>query len=428
MVLPRIICAISGGVDSAVAALLLKRKGYHVLGIFMRNWDVRDEIGHCTVDEDVKYAKRVCSVLNIPFREVNLVKEYWSNVFMPTIEEYENGNTPNPDVLCNRHIKFDSLHKKCHRLFGDDNFIVATGHYAQTTFGERVLKENMQLEFEQQLLMSVDKNKDQTFFLHEVALKALLHTYFPVGHLHKTEVKEIAASSEVDFTLERKESMGICFIGKRNFSDFIQDYVPPKKGSFVCYETGRIMGEHSGYYKYTIGQRTGIGGLSDAYAVLHRDVVSGNVYVVHGMDHPALYCQSFITNPARWISGVPDSIKNGESFKCKFRFLHREPLVECEVIPFQDDGRLLVILQEPQRAITVGQNAVFYSGDQCLGGGRIDDLGPSTLECQERGQLNFTTFRKNPDRWRRLVNNYGEKLCPFPKSGLVYNSQATNKC
>ncbi|XP_078484989.1 mitochondrial tRNA-specific 2-thiouridylase 1 [Ciona intestinalis] len=420
----KVICAISGGVDSAVAALLLKRRGLNVVGVFMRNWDLEDEVGQCSVQEDANYATRVCRALDIPFYEVNLVKEYWTNVFMPMVDQYEMGNTPNPDILCNQFVKFSAFHKKCSSLFG--NVVIATGHYAKTTLNDRVLTATIPHTAEQRLLKAVDPFKDQTFFLHKVDRTALLRSYFPLGGIFKSKVKEIAADSEISFVLKRKESAGICFIGRREFSNFIKNYISPKPGQFICYETGNAIGNHDGYFSYTVGQRSLIGGLHISYAVLHRNSMDGNVFVVPGLNHPALYRKSLVSGPAHWIAGKPALLREGKPLNCYFRFCHRNSLVPCTVHQLENE-RLLIILQHPLRAMTVGQDAVLYTEDECLGGARIDDVGPSMYESQSQDKIVFDTFRNNCDLWLRMLDTYGPQVAAFSSADTTQQLNDYNK-
>ncbi|XP_043218232.1 mitochondrial tRNA-specific 2-thiouridylase 1-like isoform X3 [Amphibalanus amphitrite] len=306
----RVVCAMSGGVDSSVAALLLKQKGYEVLGFFMRNWDIRDEQGVCKADQDAEDAAWVCKKLQIPFQEVNFVKEYWNDVFSEMIRDYESGITPNPDILCNRHIKFTALLEHARHTVGAD--ALATGHYARTSAGEFATEYSGQ---QVRLLKAVDRLKDQTFFLSQVPQKALRRTIFPLGEFTKGVVKKIASSAGLERIAARKESMGICFIGKRNFSEFIAQYVDPRPGNF-----------------------------EDFYG--------------RGM------------------------------LECEFKFQHTESLVPCVVTsrthnpwhrsPSKND--LTVSLANPLRALTPGQFAVFYRGDECLGSARILRPGPSQFD------------------------------------------------
>ncbi|XP_022253209.1 mitochondrial tRNA-specific 2-thiouridylase 1-like [Limulus polyphemus] len=271
----KVVCGISGGVDSSVAALLLKRKGYDVLGVFMRNWDIADETGHCSIDKDKEDAEYVCRKIGIPLQEVNFVRHYWNEVFSDLIEDYQNGLTPNPDILCNKSIKFNIFYDYATENLGAD--AIATGHYARTSFGEDLeyYQENKRVR----LLKAVDGGKDQTFFLSQVPQKSLQRTLFPLGGITKNSVKKIALHAGLNYIAKKKESTGICFIGKRNFQDFIKDYVKPKPGNFVDVETGEVVGTHAGIHFWTMGQRCHIPGLHTAYFVADKDMKTQDILV-----------------------------------------------------------------------------------------------------------------------------------------------------
>nr|CAB3267265.1 mitochondrial tRNA-specific 2-thiouridylase 1 [Phallusia mammillata] len=410
MTLGRVICAISGGVDSAVAALLLKRKGYDVLGVFMTNWDLTDEVGVCSQDEDRHYAQKVCTALKIPFQEVNLVKEYWVNVFQPMIENYSHGKTLNPDVLCNRHVKFDAFHRKCQNIANDPNIVIATGHYAHSSLGEGVFEKQDILQ-KPALMKAVDKMKDQTFFLHKITAESLMKTHFPLGKMCKHDVKSLAINSEVSFTLERKESMGICFIGKRTFKNFISNYIPLKPGEFIDIFTGKVMGCHDGIFLFTDGQRSKLSGKEESYAVVHRNPNTNEILVVRGVNHPIFFSKSVLTGPMHWISGLPEAVERSNKLRCQFRFHHQSNLVDC-CLHTLDDGKCLVILDEPLRAMTVGQDAVLYLGDQCLGGAEILEVGPSAHECRDPQNVDYLSFR-DAGIWRHLMDKFGPDVGAF---------------
>jgi len=405
----KIICSISGGVDSAVSALLLKRMGLEVCGVYMKNWDARDEKGHCQSDEDREYASRVCDKLDIPLTEVNFVKEYWTGVFQPLLDQIEIGVTSNPDVFCNKKIKFNLLHQKCEEIFNTKDFVIATGHYAGTSLGKRVLKENICNNEKVHLLRAKDTYKDQTLFLHKITEKALRQTYFPLHHMLKTEVKEIARNSEIDFTLDRRESIGICFVGKRKFSDFVSSYIPPRPGDCVDFESEQVLGKHTGIHQYTIGQRARIAGMKIAYAVLHRCNKSGNLIVVPSTEHEALYSRSFITDSLHWISDIPDKYKNKSSFRCQMRQNHRYPLIKCTVNLLKND-KALVVSDFPLRSLTIGQDAILYDNKICLGGGTICNIGPSLHECKNEQSVQFSWFRDDIKLWSELIDKYKNVL------------------
>jgi len=406
----KLICSISGGVDSAVSALLLKQKGYEVLGVYMRNWDTKDELGHCQADEDASYAQRVCKTLDIPLTEVNFVKEYWTGVFSPMVDKIGQGYSMNPDVYCNQKVKFDALHKKCEEIYNTKDFVVATGHYAGTSLGERVLREAISPEERVYLLRSEDTYKDQTLFLHQITEESLRRTYFPLQHYLKGEVKEIAKNSDINFTLNRKESTGICFIGKRNFSGFIEKYIAPRMGNFIGLETKKVMGQHRGQFKYTIGQKSRISGADAAYAVLHCDAKSGDIVVVKGTEHDALYSRSMLTHPIKWVTPSPE-YTDRTTFRCQLRQNHRYPLVDCTVHIVEDD-KALIIADFPLLSLTAGQDAILYDGDICLGGGRIDAIGPSLHEIRDYSEhgVQYGWYRDDVELWRALVDRFPAAL------------------
>lgn len=363
----RVVCGISGGVDSSVSAYLLKSKGYDVVGAFMRNWDSKDEFGFCSADKDAEDAEKTCRFLDIPFVEVNFVKEYWNNVFEHLVKDYRTGLTPNPDILCNAHIKFNLFFKYAKERLDAD--IVATGHYARTSFDE-----NWHLVDDQRgvkLLTSEDTHKDQTFFLCNIQQAALRRTLFPVGHLLKSHVRRIATENGLDHVAQRRDSTGICFIGKRPFQDFIDQYIQRSPGNFVDIDTGQVVGEHHGIHMWTIGQRCRLGGQRKPYFIVDKDPDTQAISVASGTDHPALFSTKFTTSLPHWIHSEPLDLFEGRPFHCRFRFQHTKPLTNA-VLVTSDDGRgLQVTLEEPLRAITPGQFAVFYSGPECLGCARI---------------------------------------------------------
>uniref|UniRef100_A0A674JBP5 Mitochondrial tRNA-specific 2-thiouridylase 1 n=1 Tax=Terrapene triunguis TaxID=2587831 RepID=A0A674JBP5_9SAUR len=287
----RVVCALSGGVDSAVAALLLRRRGYQVTGVFMKNWDTLDEQGVCSADKDCEDAFRVCQKLDIPFHQVSYVKEYWNEVFSYLVNEYELGRTPNPDIMCNKHIKFNYFLRYALDNLGAD--AVATGHYARTSLEDEEIFQQKHIKRPQglfrnrfevrnavKLLTGADHLKDQTFFLSQISQDALRRTIFPLGGLTKDFVKKIAAEHGFHHVLKRKESMGICFIGERNFENFILEYLEPRPGNFVSIEDNKVIGTHKGCFLYTIGQRAKLSGLSEAWFVVDKDATSGNIFVV----------------------------------------------------------------------------------------------------------------------------------------------------
>uniref|UniRef100_UPI00398F0C4B mitochondrial tRNA-specific 2-thiouridylase 1 isoform X2 n=1 Tax=Pristiophorus japonicus TaxID=55135 RepID=UPI00398F0C4B len=390
--LRRVVCALSGGVDSAVAALLLRRRGYQVTGVFMKNWDMLDEHGACTGDQDCEDAYRVCRMLDIPFHQVSYVKEYWHEVFSNLVKEYEMGRTPNPDIMCNKNIKFKYLLQFAVEMLGAD--AMATGHYARSSqHDEEVFQQKSIRSSEDifqnyckdavKLLQAADPSKDQTFFLSQISQHALRHTIFPLGELRKDVVKEMAAEAGFHHIVKRKESMGICFIGERNFENFILEYLEPRPGNFVSIEDGNIMGTHKGWFLFTLGQRARIGGQRDAWFVVDKDINTGTVFVAPGTSHSALYRNSLQTDPVHWIAqGAPRELLRDRVMQCSFRFQHQMPLVQCQ-LTLNPDDTVWVALANPVRAPTPGQFAVLYKDGECLGSGKIMELGPSMYTLQE---------------------------------------------
>ncbi len=349
-----VVVGMSGGVDSSVAALLLKQQGYNVIGMFMKNWDEKDEQGVCTSAEDYNDAVQVCHAIGIPYYSVSFVKEYWDNVFTHFLKDYEAGMTPNPDILCNREIKFKALLEKALELGAD---YLATGHYCRTD----------SVDGESRLLKGLDPEKDQSYFLYAVSHDALTKALFPIGHLEKKEVREIAKAHGLP-TAAKKDSTGICFIGERNFKKFLSQYIPNKKGNFENTQK-QIIGTHDGMAYYTIGQRRGlaIGGPGDAWFVVGKDPERNVVIVEQGADHPSLYEQRLFAHDLHWISpkGLP-----AEPFRCAAKIRYRQEEQPCVVTKITAT-EVAVIFDEPQRAVTPRQSIVFYEGDVCLGGGLI---------------------------------------------------------
>ncbi|KAJ8006884.1 hypothetical protein DPEC_G00111850 [Dallia pectoralis] len=394
-VVRHVVCAMSGGVDSSVSALLLRKRGYQVTGVFMKNWDPLDEMGVCSSDRDCEDAYRVCQSLDIPFHKVSYVKEYWHEVFTNLLKEYEQGRTPNPDILCNKHIKFNHFHKYAINALGAD--AIATGHYARTSqedddvFQQRlvtptpkhVFRNHFEIRNPARLYQGADRFKDQTFFLSQISQDALRHTVFPLSGLTKDYVKKIAGEAGFQHVLRKKESMGICFIGKRNFEDFILEYLDPKPGNFVSIDNGKIMGQHKGWFTFTLGQRARIGGQLNAWFVVDKDITTGEVFVGPSTNHPALFRDTVRTEPFHWITvDPPTELVQTKVMECHFRFIHQMPLVPCTVT-LNMDGSLWIMLSRPIRALTPGQFAVLYQGDECLGSGKIVRMGPSEHTMQQ---------------------------------------------
>ena len=351
-----VVVGMSGGVDSSVAALLLKQQGYNVIGLFMNNWEEKDECGACTAEEDYTDVRRVANAIGIPYYSVNFSKEYMDRVFSYFLAEYKAGRTPNPDVLCNREIKFKDFKEYAKRLGAD---YIATGHYCD------ILHENGT----HYLLKAKDQAKDQTYFLNQLSQQQLDGVLFPLGKLNKGEVRKIADEYGLA-TATKKDSTGICFIGERNFRNFLLNYIPAKAGKIMTYD-GKVLGEHLGLMYYTIGQRRGlnIGGQKgddgSRWFVIEKDLKNNILYVAHGQED-RLYSKGLIMNSVNWIPFEPEK----KDFKCTGKFRYRQPEQGCTV--HIRDGVVEVEFDEKQRAITEGQFAVFYDGDKCIGGGVIE--------------------------------------------------------
>ncbi|MET3574685.1 tRNA 2-thiouridine(34) synthase MnmA [Bhargavaea ullalensis] len=352
----RVVVGMSGGVDSSVTALLLKEQGYDVIGIFMKNWDDTDDSGVCTATEDYEDVIRVCNQIGIPYYAVNFEKQYWDKVFTYFLDEYRAGRTPNPDVMCNKEIKFKAFLDHAMSLGAD---YLATGHYARVE----------QRNGETAMLRGVDDNKDQTYFLNQLSQDQLSRVMFPLGHLEKPEVRKIAEEAGLA-TAKKKDSTGICFIGERNFKEFLSGYLPAQPGPMEDMD-GKRMGTHEGLMYYTIGQRhgLGIGGAGDPWFVIGKDLERNVLLVGQNFHHDALYSDGL---KAVNVSFTSDKQKPGE-FSCTAKFRYRQPDTGVKV-RLSGDGTAVVTFDEPVRAITPGQAVVFYDGDECLGGGTIDEV------------------------------------------------------
>lgn len=352
----RVVVGMSGGVDSSVAALLLKQQGYDVIGIFMKNWDDTDENGVCTATEDFNDVIRVCNQIGIPYYAVNFEKQYWDKVFTYFLDEYKAGRTPNPDVMCNKEIKFKAFLEHAMTLGAD---YLATGHYARVEFRNGEYK----------MLRGIDDNKDQTYFLNQLGQDQLSKVMFPLGSIPKQQVRKIAAEAGLA-TATKKDSTGICFIGERNFKEFLSNYLPAQPGSMTTLD-GKVKGRHDGLMYYTIGQRhgLGIGGSGEPWFVIGKNLKENVLYVGQGFHNDALYSDSLFAVNTSWV-GDQKSIK---PFKCTAKFRYRQPDIAVTV-DVMDDTMVKVMFDEPVRAITPGQAVVFYDGDECLGGGTIDDV------------------------------------------------------
>lgn len=351
----KIAVALSGGVDSALSAYLLKKAGHDVFGLFMKNWEEKDAEGHCLSEKDYADVIKVCETLDIPYYGINFVKKYWELVFTHFLQELKKGYTPNPDILCNREIKFKVLYEKALNLGAD---ALATGHYCQTENGR--------------LLKGRDQGKDQSYFLYAVKANVLKNVYFPIGNMLKCEVRQMAYQVGIP-VFDKKDSTGICFIGKRNFKTFLEKYIPNRSGHFETLD-GKIVGSHEGAAYYTIGQRKGIGigGLGEAWFVVDKDIERNVVIVAQGSEHPALFSHELFANEISWIDKKPMSFP----YTCKAKIRYRQ-IEELCTIKSVKRGRMHVYFPEPMRAITPRQSIVFYEGQVCLGGAMIEKAGPS---------------------------------------------------
>ena len=355
----RVILGLSGGVDSAVAAVLLKDAGADVHALHMTNWE--DDDGYCTAADDLQDARRICEQLDIPLHHANFARQYRDRVFEYFLDEYRAGRTPNPDVLCNREIKFGVFRDYAKRLGGR---WLATGHYARTAVvGDQAV-----------LLKGADAGKDQSYFLHAVAAEALAETLFPLGDLQKDEVRAIARDRGLAVH-DKKDSTGICFIGERPFREFLSAYIPAQPGPILAPD-GRQVGEHHGLMYYTLGQRQGlgIGGRNDAadepwYVVAKR--VESNALIVDQGDSPLLLSTGLLATDASWIGNPPPGLDDGLRCRAKVRYRQRDQV--CDVVR-NADNTLTVTFDTPQRAVAPGQFVVFYADDRCLGGAVIDGL------------------------------------------------------
>eukprot|EP01112_Ceratiomyxa_fruticulosa_P014622 TRINITY_DN4204_c0_g2_i5.p1 TRINITY_DN4204_c0_g2~~TRINITY_DN4204_c0_g2_i5.p1 ORF type:complete len:463 (+),score=53.49 TRINITY_DN4204_c0_g2_i5:287-1675(+) len=362
---------LSGGVDSSVSAFLLKKRGYDVTGVYMKNWDELDELGVCTGEQDWIDAQKVCSKLGIKCKQVDFVKEYWHNVFQRFLEDYRNGRTPNPDVFCNREIKFKEFMNYAMERTGAQ--YIATGHYARTNFnGESV-----------QLLRGFDSSRDQSYFLSFTPWTAFSRTLFPVGSLSKNQVRQIALDEGIHVA-QKKGSTGICFIGERNIQKFLSEYIELQKGKFVDINTWEVLGEHEGLCYYTVGQNAAIGGMKEKMYVCKKDIKEGIVYVCNGLKNPALFCDTCIVDEPNWIvDGLPQTL-NDENFEYSYQIRHLQEPGVCKVTKLsphsETDNRLVVQFNKPQRGVAAGQILVLYHKDVVLCGAIISEPGPSYQE------------------------------------------------
>lgn len=352
-----VIVGMSGGVDSSVAALLLKEQGYRVEGLFMKNWEEDDGTEYCTAKEDLADARAVCECLGIPLHEANFAAEYWDNVFAHFLAEYEAGRTPNPDVLCNREIKFKVFAEYATHLGAD---LIATGHYVRLR----------RTDSKVQLLKGLDENKDQSYFLQAVTQAQLDRALFPLGELRKEAVREVAMQHGLP-THSKKDSTGICFIGERRFRDFLETWIPAQPGDIVSVD-GHHLGRHQGLMFHTIGQRQGlgIGGLKGApeapWYVVSKDLEHNRLIVGQGNNHPALFSSTLFCGEMHWIDGTGPDLPCRCAVKIRYRQSDQSARLE------KCDGGYRIRFDQPQRAITPGQWACIYQGDVCLGGGIIE--------------------------------------------------------
>lgn len=351
----KVVVGISGGVDSSVAALLLKEEGYDVVGIFMKNWDDTDENGVCTAEVDYEDAVAVCNQIDIPYYSINFEKEYYDRVFTYFLDEYKKGRTPNPDIMCNKEIKFKAFLDFAKSLGAD---FVATGHYARV---DRSADETV-------MLRGVDSNKDQTYFLSQLSQEQIKDVLFPVGELKKSQVREIAHKYKLA-TADKKDSTGICFIGERDFNEFLSNYLPAQEGNIVDTE-GNILGRHDGLMFHTIGQRRGlgIGGEGEAWFVCGKDLKKNELIVCQGKNNPLLFSNKLYASEFSTISDkeIP------EEFSCTAKFRYRQADINAHV-KVLGDGKIEVTYDRT-KAVTPGQAAVFYLGDVCLGSAIIDEV------------------------------------------------------
>jgi tRNA-specific 2-thiouridylase len=353
----RVIVGISGGVDSAVSAYLLQQQGYDVQGLFMKNWEEDDDAEYCSAAVDLEDATQVCATLGIPLHTRNFASEYWDRVFSYFLEEYRAGRTPNPDVLCNKEIKFKVFLEQALALGAGH---IATGHYARVTFRDGYYR----------LLKARDHNKDQTYFLHALGQHQLEKAWFPLGELTKPEVRALA--EKIGFAnAAKKDSTGICFIGERKFKDFLSRFLPAQPGEMRTPDD-EVVGEHDGLMYYTLGQRQGLGiggckdGSGEPWFVVGKDLDHNILLVAQGHDHPLLFRDRLSAEQLNWIAEIPSELP----FRCMAKTRYRQPDQACTITTLEGD-RCEVVFDQPQRAITPGQSVVFYRDDECLGGGVI---------------------------------------------------------
>lgn len=355
----KVVVGMSGGVDSSVSAILLQKQGYEVIGLFMRNWDSLADgeldgpttsTGQCPQEADYDDAKAVCDKLGIPLYRKDFVKEYWDYVFTYFLDELKNGRTPNPDIMCNKYIKFDMFAKEARKLGAD---YIATGHYARMNNGH--------------LLRGIDSNKDQTYFLSQVSKEQLENVLFPVGDMEKKDVRKIAEEYEL-ITAKKKDSTGICFIGERNFKNFLKNYLPNQPGDVINIDTNEVIGKHIGLMNYTIGQRKGlnIGGTKDKMFVVGKDLEKNVLYICLGEDNDYLISTSCLVDNINYLGD-----EKLENVTAKFRYRQEDIPVHLEWL---ENGEVLVRYEQGVKSVTPGQACVFYNKEECLGGGIIKEV------------------------------------------------------
>lgn len=352
----RVIVGMSGGVDSSVSALLLLEQGYEVEGLFMKNWEEDDTDEYCAASLDVEDAQKVCDILGIKLHRVNFAAEYWDNVFEYFLSEYKAGRTPNPDILCNKEVKFKAFLDYAMKQGAD---YIATGHYAR-------LKNDGEQNF---LLKGLDHNKDQSYFLCALNQKQIANALFPIGELEKPTVRDIAEKAGFP-NHDKKDSTGICFIGERKFKTFLEQYLPAQPGNIVT-EQGEVIGKHDGLMYHTLGQRKGlgIGGMQGSkeqpWYVIAKDLANNQLIVGQGHEHPALFKQKLRATNLNWINAQPNA---GQQLMAKTRYRQQDQHCIVEAV---NDAELYLQFNEAQWAVTPGQSVVLYDGEVCLGGGVI---------------------------------------------------------